>query len=411
MDSQRQTDAITSGESFKTGKSLISLHWLNATNYMKENRRKMLQASSQAISRREMIKHLGIVGGSAFLLHQAGCSQKERLQTSCSQLAGKQLHWLVPFPPGGGYDIYSRLIEPFYEKKTGAEIIIENTPGAGGLISANKLKESSPDGLTLGILNAPGLMVASLTGTANVPNPVTDFTILGRLVRNQVVWVTAGNSPLHSIEDVLAESRKRPIVFGLSEISSTTFTAMVVAIHLLGINAAYISGFAGSREISFAVMRGEVDIVALSFESVLDKLESQDLRAILQISPKRISPHASLNNVTLLCGTEGIATRRAGELGRNPLQTEEDAGALARLIGAGLLVAAPPNMENGLFRCLEQQLYETLTDTELQAAAAKANRSLDVGKADEALSDIKAASVQAEKFIPVIQAAIRKIRA
>lgn len=377
---------------------------------MRENRHNRPQTLSQTIPRREMIKRLGIAGSGALLLNQVGCSKKQQSQNPCSQLSGKQMHWLVPFPPGGGYDIYSRLIEPFYEKKTGAEIVIENTPGAGGLISANKLKESSPDGLTLGILNAPGLLVNSLTGTSNVPNPANDFTILGRLVRNQAVLVTAGNSPLHSMEDVLAESKKRPIVFGLSEISSTTFIAMAVAIHLLGINAAYISGFAGSREITFAVMRGEIDIVSLSFESALDKLESQDLRALLQISPKRISEHATLNNVALLCGTEGIASRRAGELGRDPLQTDEDGKALAQLTGAGLLVAGPPKMEEGLFRCLEQQLYETLTGPELQAAAAKANRSLDAGRADEALSDIKAAAVQAEKFIPIIQTAISKIR-
>jgi tripartite-type tricarboxylate transporter receptor subunit TctC len=378
---------------------------------MKEKRLKMRQSRPPSISRRELIKRLTLFGSSALLFNPAGCSQKSITQAPCSQLAGKQVRWLVPFPPGGGYDIYSRFLEPFYEKKTGAEIVIENTPGAGGIISANKLKQSSPDGLTLGILNAPGLMVAALTGTPNVPNPVYDFTILGRLVRNQAIWATASTSPFRRIEDVLAESKRRPIVFGLSDVSSTTFTSVVVATHLLGINTAYISGFAGSRETSLAAIRGEVDLVSFSFESILDRLESQDLRPVLQISPQRISSHAVLDEVALLCGAQGITTTRALELGRDPGQSEADAVALTRLIGAGLLVAAPPNMEEGLFRCLEQSLYETLTDTELQTVAAKANRSLDVGRADEALSDIKAAAVQTEKFIPMIQAAIRKIRA
>jgi tripartite-type tricarboxylate transporter receptor subunit TctC len=369
------------------------------------------KSRSTPVSRRELMKYMGIAFGAALLGPQTGCSPTPSPQALCSQLSGKQVRWLVPFPPGGGYDIYSRLLEPFYEKRTGAEIIIENTPGAGGVISANKLKQSSADGLTLGLLNAPGLLVAALTGATEVPNPAQDFTILGRLVRNQAVWVTAANSPLRSIEDVLTESQRRPIVFGISEIGSTTFANVVVATQLLGINTAYISGFAGSREISLAVMRGEVDLVSLSFDSIVDKLESQDIRAILQISPQPISAHASLKEVALLCGSQGIAARRAAELGRDRQQTEEDALALTRLTGAGLLVAAPPRMEEGLFRCLEQSLYEVLSHAELQSAAAKANRSLDVGRADEALSDIKAAAVQAEKFIPLIQDAIRKIRA
>ena len=371
----------------------------------------MLQSLSRPTSRREMVKRLGKACGGALLIHQAGCLKKESRQAPCSQLAGKQVRWLVPFPPGGGYDIYSRLLEPFYQEKTGAEILIENSPGAGGIISANKLRESPPDGSTLGILNAPGLLVAALTGAGNVPHPATDFTILGRLVRNQAVWVTAGNSPFRSIEEVLAESKKRPIVFGISEVGSTTFASVAVATHLLGIQTAYISGFAGSRETSLAAIRGEVDLASFTFESILDRLETQDLRPILQISPKSISPHPLLKDVSLLCGNQGIAARRAMELGRDPYKTEEDASALTRLIGSGLLVAAPPGMEEGLFHCLEQSLYETLTDPQLQAAAAKANRSLDVGRADEAISDIRAAAVQAEIFIPMIQDAIRKIRA
>jgi tripartite-type tricarboxylate transporter receptor subunit TctC len=377
---------------------------------MKKERTKMLPDQSAAIARREMIKRLGLCGGAALLLPQGGCAPSLRPQAPCSQLNGKQVRWLVPFPPGGGYDLYSRLLEPFYERRTGAEIIIENTPGAGGIISANKLRQSSPDGLTLGILNAPGLLIAALTGTANVPNPAHDFTILGRLVRNQAVWVTAANSPFRRLEDVLAESQRRPIVFGISEVGSTTFINVAVATHLLGINTAFIAGFAGSRETSLAVMRGEVDLAAFTFESILDRLESQDLRALLQISAQPISAHAALNEVSVLCGAQGIAARRAGELGRDRQQTEEDATALTRLTGAGLLVAAPPNLEGDLFRCLEQSLYEVLSEPELQATAAKANRSLDAGRADEALSDIRAAALQARKFIPIIQTAIGKIR-
>jgi tripartite-type tricarboxylate transporter receptor subunit TctC len=364
-----------------------------------------------AIARREMLKRLALIGGAALGLPQAGCSPKANRQTPCPQLHGRQVRWLVPFPPGGGYDIYSRLLEPHYERQTGAEIIIENSPGAGGIISANKLRQSPPDGLTLGILNAPGLLVAALSGAANVPNPARDFTILGRLVRNQAVWVTSANSPLHSLEELLAQAQRRPIVFGMSEVGSTTFTGVAVATHLLGIDTAYISGFAGSRETSLAVMRGEVELASFTFESVLDRLESRELRVLLQISAKPIAAHGLLDGVPQLCGAQGITARRAAQLGRDPQQSDEDALALTRLTGAGLLVAAPPNLPPELSGCLEQSLYEALNDAELQAAAARARRSLDVGRADEALSDIRGAAQQAERFLPILQAAIGKIRA
>lgn len=369
----------------------------------------MTRRPAPGLSRRELIKGLARAGG-ALLLNSWGCSRGALREATCFQTAGRKVRWIVPFPPGGGYDVYSRLLEPFYQEKIGAEIAVENIPGAGGRVAANTLKSSDPDGLTLGILNAPGLLVASLTGESSAPNPAKDFTILGRVVRNQVVLVTGYSSPFRTIEDVLAEAGRRHILFGISEIGSTNFVNMAVTASLLGIDARFIAGFAGSRETSLAAMRGEVDLSAFTFESILDRVEAQDLRPILQISAKTISPHASLEGVPLLCGEAGLVGGRAAQLGRDARQTEADAQALVNLSQTGLLVAAPPRMDEGLFQCLEQRLHETLTSPAFQAAAARANRSLDVGRAAEAQAYIESAAEQTVRFMPAVREAINKIR-
>jgi tripartite-type tricarboxylate transporter receptor subunit TctC len=356
-----------------------------------------------------LIKRLWAAGG-ALMLGASGCSRQHSKASSCFQTAGQSVRWLVPFPPGGGYDIYSRLLEPFLQEKIGAKINVENMPGAAGIIAATTLKRSRPDGLTLGIVNAPGLLVAALTGETNAPNPAKDFTILGRIARNPAVCVTRGDSPFPTIDDLLAEAERRPLLIGISEAGSTNFVNLAVMVHLLGINAEFISGFGGSRETSLAVMRGDADLSAFTFESVLDRIEAQDLSPVLQIGEERISRHPSLEGVPLLGGDGGLAPRRATELGRDPQQAVSDAETLARLTGAGLLVAAPSKMDGPLFRCIEQMLYESLTDPAFQAAASVAHRSLDVGRAEEAQADIEAAAGQAERFIPVIREAIRKIR-
>jgi tripartite-type tricarboxylate transporter receptor subunit TctC len=278
------------------------------------------------LTRRRMVKSLSLAGG-GLLFNWCGCSQGDRRPAPCIETAGRKIRWLVPFPPGGGYDIYSRLLEPFFRERIGADIVVENTPGAGGVISANKLKSSEPDGLTLGILNAPGLLVAALTGETSAPNPTRDFTILARIVRNQAVWVTGINSPLRSMDDVLAEAAKRPLLFGISEAGSTNFINTAVAAHLLDIEADFLAGFAGSRETSLAVMRGEVDLAAFTFESILDRIEADDLRPLLQISAARLSPHESLAGVPLLGGDAGAAARRAIARRRDAGQVAADAQA------------------------------------------------------------------------------------
>ncbi|MBM3790207.1 MAG: hypothetical protein FJW35_07620 [Acidobacteria bacterium] len=362
------------------------------------------QVCRQEITRRDILGGLA----AAALLAPWGCSRGRRGEASC--VAGKRIRWLVPFAAGGGYDIYSRLLEPHLQKKLRAEIVLENMPGAGGIIAATTLMRSRPDGLTLGILNAPGLLVAAMTGETPAPNPATDFTVLGRIVRNHVTWFTGGHSALRSCDDVLAEAAARPMVFGISEVGSTNFINAAVAAFLLGIRAEFIAGYPGSRETSLAVMRGEVDLAAFTFESVQDRVDARDLRPILQISTTGVSAHSCLQGVPLLGGPEGLAVRRAIELRRDPRHAEEDADALIGLTRTGILVAAPPGLEDVLFRCLEESLHETLADPAFQAAAARARRSLDIGRADEAETDLRAAEGAAARFVPVIRDVMSRMR-
>src|SRR5262249_59401883 len=77
--------------------------------------------------------------------------------------AGKTVRIAVGSATGGGYDIYSRLIAPYLGKVLNATVIIENQPGAGGLISLNRLYVTEPHGLTLPLANGPSPAFAHLT--------------------------------------------------------------------------------------------------------------------------------------------------------------------------------------------------------------------------------------------------------
>jgi len=97
-------------------------------------------------------------------------------------------------------------------------------------------------------------------------------------------------------------------------------------------------------------------------------------------------------------------------LGEDVEEAKEDAKALAGVIGAGRVIAAPPGMEENLFRCLEQRLYKTLTDPAFEKAAAAANRSLDTARSSVAHGEIVTAAERVQKFLPIVQDAIRKLR-
>lgn len=362
-----------------------------------------------SFSRRAFIKSLGAASGSILFRPLLSFSVPAE-KAPCTEVAGKRIRWIVPHATGGGYDVYSRIIAPYFGKALGTEIFVDNITGAGGIVGAKTISGAEPDGLTIGILNGSGLMVAALAEEKGVPSPEKDFTVLGRIARTRHIWATGKDSPFRTIEDILKASEKRSIVFGTRDVGSISFVSITVTSHLLGIHPEVVAGYSGSRKGVLAALRGDVDVVSYNFESVLDQIENGDIRPLLQISDEPISPHASLFRVPLLGGEKGLAARRAPMLGRNIENAVTDTSALARLIGAGRLIVAPPGMRSSLHRCLEKVLHKTLNSPDLLEAAARADRSLDIARGDTARRDLRVVTQAMGKFAPLIRNAIKEIR-
>ena len=154
----------------------------------------------EPLSRRGLLRRLS---GSA------GACALPGLGRAAACLQADHIRWIVPHPPGGGYDTYSRLLQPFLEGALGARgVRIENLDGAGGLRGAAATCEASPDGATLGIVNVPGLLLASMVD-ASVPNPFQGFTLLGTIARSSYLWATSAASGIRSFEDLESLGRKR----------------------------------------------------------------------------------------------------------------------------------------------------------------------------------------------------------
>ncbi len=355
-------------------------------------------------SRREFIKALGAIVG------LTGLGQETVLADACQELAGKRLRWIVPNRTGGGYDTYSRMIAPYFGRALGAKLMVDNILGAGGMVGSAALRDAKPDGLTVGILNASGLLVAALAGEAAAPNPSTDFTILGRIARSQHVWATGRDSPLKTIDDVFKTMEQRPIVFGIRDVGSTSFVSISIGSFLLGIEPEFVAGFGGSGPAALAAVRGDVDLISQNFGSLLKYSEAGDVRPLLQMSDAQIAPHPSLDRIPIAGGDEGLVVRRAMQLGQDSEAARDDIAALIGLVGAGRLVAAPLDLQEHIQTCLEQALYTAMTNPAFEHKAATNKLSLDIGSARTAIAALRAVNERIGKFLPVIQQSIRSVR-
>lgn len=327
-------------------------------------------------------------------------------QPGCAPLEGATVRWVVPSHPGGGYDAYSRLLQPFLEQKLDAQILIENRPEAGGIVGALAVRDAAPDGKTLGLINASGLLAARAIEGDLAPDPTADFTVLGQVASNQVVMFTGTNSGFRDINELLTEAQSRPIVVGVRDAGSTSFYSVPIAAALLGMEYALVSGYVGSAARTLALMRGEVDIVVGNFDSLSGQVRAGELIPLLQLT-------ASMDgelDITQLGGPEGEASRRAAATGRTPQQAEQAASDLAAIVGAGRLVVAPPDLPASLSGCLETVLGEILQGAELLQAAGRAQLSIQYQNSATAAQGLVTAARGVDQFRDLINAAIEQAR-
>ena len=361
------------------------------------------------MARRTLLRQLALFAGMGSL----GPSQNPLAGAEAKDqhgLKGQVVRLIVPHWAGGGFDAYARLIERFFESETGAEIVVENVPGAGGKLGAMRLKKASANGLTIGLLNAPGLILAEMSTEASGPNVLDDFTILGRVARTRQIWATGSKSGLRSMDDLLRVAANRSIIAAISDVGSTGFADAAIGADLLAIDLEFVAGYEGSRQACLAAVRGEVDVIVYNFESTVSLIEEGDLRPLLQVGDTPVASHPALAHVPLLGGENGVAARRAHELGSDVEHAKKTATALAEVIGAGRVIVGPLGMEDGIRGRLESALHKTMTSPKFVVAAARANRSLDVADGTTARAALEVAVSRAHGFLGALQAAIERVR-
>lgn len=358
------------------------------------------------LTRRGAIHRLRLCAGAA-LATGISCRETGSAGGACPTLAGQRIRWVVPNAPGGGYDTESRVLQPFLEKRLGATIVVNNQPGAGGLIGARTIVEARPDGRTLGLVGLPGFTVARLLGQESAPEPARDFTLLGRMSRSVHVWAVGSHSPIETIDDVLSAARRRPLVFPLNEIASVEFIGIAVPAALLGVPVEVVPGFEGTRAIALAALRGDVDLIDGNVESLRSMLVAGELRPLLHISTAPVEDDAMFTAVPVLGGADGAAARYAPSVGHDVVWAIETAASLMRVIGSGRVIVGPRGLASDTAECLSKVLAEVLTGDDLRRVAPV---SLDPAAAAVVRQDALALPADAARLLPLLQPMLRKFR-
>jgi tripartite-type tricarboxylate transporter receptor subunit TctC len=184
---------------------------------------------------------------------------------------GKTLRILVGSPPGGGYDVYARLVAPALAQNLGAEVLVENKAGNGGLAALATLLTRPADGLTIMNGSAEAAILGQMLGRPGATWDVTKLNWLAMLGSAPKLWFVGKTARYASV----AAARRAPrLTWSATGPADDISDVQAIISYVLGLHSKIVLGYRGAGDMSLAVVSNEVDCGLLSADTALAHIDS-----------------------------------------------------------------------------------------------------------------------------------------
>jgi tripartite-type tricarboxylate transporter receptor subunit TctC len=325
---------------------------------------------------------LSLAGG----LMAASIAMPALAQGGADYFKGKTVTYIIATAPGGGYDLYGRLVAEYMQRYLpGSTFVVRNLPGAGHLVGTNTLFASRADGLTIGTFNT-GLIYNQLVGLPGIKFDLTKMSWIGKATTEPRAIVIAQQSPVKTFADL--QAHKEPLNFATSGVGSANYVESTMLASALKLPAKILTGYNGNDD-QLAMRRGEIVGTIGSRSSFEQFVKNGYARIVAQIggndpdAPQLrdlIKDPAALSLIALV----------------------QSQGDIARL------TAGPPGIPQEVLDALREAYRRALEDKELQEKAAKLERPVEPGFGDDVRNAIVTALKQPPETIALLTQALRK---
>lgn len=203
---------------------------------------------------------------------------------------------IVPYAPGGSGDLLARLLGNALTKRWGQQVVVENKPGAGGLIGTEAAAKSSPDGYTL-YLATDGPLTIGATLHRHLPYDwKRDFAPISMMAVGYQILLSSPKLPATNLNELIALAKQNPGKYNFASIGvgSAPHIATELFLSMTGLKLTHVPYPGSSQQCIAALISGDVAMFMVGTSTAVPFVKAGTVRGLAVTAPKRID---SLPNV------------------------------------------------------------------------------------------------------------------
>jgi tripartite-type tricarboxylate transporter receptor subunit TctC len=206
---------------------------------------------------------------------------------SAQDFPTQPIKMIIPFGPGGGTDIVGRILAEYMQKKLGKPVVVENKPGAGGILGNEFVANAAPDGYTIALMTA-GQVIAAVTRKQMRYDTLTAFTPIGMVATASLAIVARPDFPASDVKELIAMAKADPnkVVYASPGFAATQHFAGEMFKQAAGVSLLHVP-FKTTPEAMNAVMGKHADILFDTVSAVLQQVEGGQLKALAVTGAER----------------------------------------------------------------------------------------------------------------------------
>ena len=282
---------------------------------------------------------------------------------------------VVPFGAGGGADIIGRILADAMAERLGKPFVVENKPGAGGILGNELVAHAAPDGYTLGIMTA-GQIIAAVT-RKDMPYDTASLTPIAQVASASLMIVTRPDFPANTVKELVAAAKAEPgkIVFASPGFAATQHFAGELFKQIAGVNLLHVP-FRSSPEAINAVLGKHADVLFDTVTALLGQVQSGALKVLAVTGKDRfpavpdvpaaiesgVLPGYDVTTWYGVFGPPGVPAPIVAKLNKTLNDVIADEKVRERLTAVGVMVGGSTAAEFGAFMADEYKKWNAVRE-------------------------------------------------